>query len=146
MSFTDLWNSITTSQAGTFVKNVYEGVEEFLSPVASFIDKTRQSPFGKIASAGYDYFQQSRAQQLRGGTPKGGRVSAPRSLQQQQIAQAAKANLGFTNRVQAAARSASNARAGTSINASIQAIAYRRAKSPMVNFGNTQIKVKKRAR
>jgi hypothetical protein len=146
MSFRDLWDGITNSEAGKFVSGVVEGVGEFFEPVASFIDKTRQSPFGKIASAGYDYFQQSRAQQLKGGTPKVGRVSAPRSLQQQQIAQAAKANLGFTNRVQAAARSASNARAGTSINASIQAIAYRRAKSPMINFGNTQIKIKKRAR
>lgn len=143
-SFTNssIGQSISDAYSGSVLEKAYEGVSSFLTTADRFAD----SNFGKVATAGYNYFMDQRkgltSQQVRGK-----RVSAPRgSSSGQALSAAQKADLGITPRVAAAAQSATRARDGSAISASIQQLAYKRSRAPLINVGDTGISVKPRAK
>lgn len=149
-----MWDSLVNSSIGqtisslyqdSFVQDAVEGVSSFLTAGANTVDEFRASPLGKLASAGYTYFQGQRKQQMKN-LPRAQRVSAPRNTSQQALSAAQKADLGITGRVTSAGQSATRAREGTPISATIQQIAYRRARSPLITVGDSSIKLKSRAK
>jgi len=144
------WDNFTNSGIGRSIvgtaSSVYEGVSSFLTTADSYVDKFSNSSLGRVATAGYNYFMDQR-KDLTSQQVKGQRVSAPRgSSKGQALSAAQKADLGITPRVAAAAQSAQRARSGSAISASIQQLAYKRSRAPLINVGNTAISVKPRAK
>ena len=149
------WDSFTSSSIATDISNAYsgsvlekayEGVSSFLTTADSYVDKFSNSSLGKVATAGYNYFMDQR-KGLTSQQTRGKRISAPRgSSSGQALSAAQKADLGITPRVAAAAQSATRARSGSPISASIQQLAYKRSRAPLINVGDTGISVKPRAK
>jgi len=145
------WESLANSSVGETVSNMwtgsaaqkaYQGVSSFLTDTYDFVDDFSNSRLGKAATAGYNYFMDQR-KSINRQQVKGQRVSAPRGGSQGQALSAAqKADLGITPRVAAAAQSAARARNGSAISASIQQLAYKRSRAPVINVGDTSISVK----
>jgi hypothetical protein len=145
------WDSVVNSSIGQTISNtwtssgvesIYEGVSSFLSDAYDTVDRFSNSGLGKVATAGYNYFMDQRKS-----INKGQRVSAPRGGSSGQALSAAqKADLGVTPRVAAAAQAATRARNGSAISASIQQLAYKRSRAPLINVGDTSISVKPRAK
>lgn len=147
------WEALSNSPAGravesawTGVGSAYESVSGFLTDTYDAVDRFTDSRLGRVASAGYNYFMDQRKsinrQQVRGR-----KVSAPRGGSQGQALSAAqKADLGITPRVASAIQSAARARDGSAISASIQQLAYKRSRAPLINVGDTSISVKPRAK
>ena len=149
------WDSITNSSIGQTISNVwtssgaasvYEGVSSFLTDTYDLVDDFSNSRLGRAATAGYNYFMDQR-KSINKQQVKGQRVSAPRGGSSGQALSAAqKADLGITPRVAAAAQAAARARNGSAISASIQQLAYKRSRAPLINVGDTSISVKPRAK
>ena len=149
------WDSVVNSSIGQTISNtwtssgvesIYEGVSSFLSDAYDTVDRFSNSGLGKVATAGYNYFMDQR-KSINRQQVKGQRVSAPRGGSQGQALSAAqKADLGITPRVAAAAQAAQRARSGSAISASIQQLAYKRSRAPLINVGDTSISVKPRAK
>ena len=137
--------AISGAYQGSFVETAVEGVSSFFTAGANTYDEFRASPLGRLASAGYNYFQDQRKQQMRN-LPRAKRVSAPRSGRQQQLSGAQKADLGSTPRVLASGKSATRARSNTPIAATIRQIAYKKTRQPLIQVKDTKITVKPRAR
>lgn len=153
MSF---WDSIVNSSVGQAVSSawtssgaasVYESVSGFITDTYDLVDEFSNSRLGKAATAGYNYFMDQR-KDINKQTVKGQRVNAPRSSSSgQALSGASKADLGITPRVAAAVNSATKARDGSSISATIQQLAYKRSRAPLINVGSsTGISVKPRAK
>jgi hypothetical protein len=82
------------------------------------------------------------------GTPKGSRMSggARSSAGAGTAYQATATDLGYTSKVQSAVRAAQNARAGSSIQQTVQRLQTRPAKGPLIQLGAAPIKVAPRSR
>jgi len=147
-SFTNssIATSISNAYSGSILETAYEGVSSFLTTADSYVDRFSNSSLGKVATAGYNYFMDQR-KSINRQQVKGQRVSAPRGGSKGQALSAAqKADLGITPRVAAAAQSATRARDGSPISASIRQLAYKRSRAPLINVGDTGISVKPRAK
>lgn len=82
------------------------------------------------------------------GTPSGARMTggARSSAGAGTAYQATATDLGYTSKVQSAIRSAQNARAGSSIQQTVQRLQTRPAKGPLIQLGAAPIKVAPRSR
>lgn len=82
------------------------------------------------------------------GTPKGSRMSgrAGSSAGAGTAYSATATDLGYTSKVQSAVRAAQNARAGSSIQQTVQRLQTRPAKGPLIQLGAAPIKVAPRSR
>lgn len=149
------WDSVVNSSIGQTVSNAwtgsvvqtaYQGVSSFLTDTYDMFDEFSNSRLGKAATAGYNYFMDQR-KDINRQQVKGQRVTAPRGGSKGQALSAAqKADLGITPRVAAAAQSAARARNGSPIASSIQQLAYKRSRAPLINVGDAKISVKPRAK
>ena len=151
------WDAITNSSIGETISNawtssgaesIYEGVSSFLSDAYDTVDRFSNSRLGKVATAGYNYFMDQR-KSINKQQVKGQRVTATGARGGsggQALSAAQKADLGITPRVAAAAQAAARARNGSAISASIQQLAYKRSRAPLINVGDTSISVKPRAK